>query len=66
MEEIGREEINQIYQKQAATAILNKEGELISKLAHEGLLSVRDAEVDLKRVINDIVNIETQRKELSR
>jgi hypothetical protein len=63
---VGTRELMDVYEKQAATALLNKEGELITKLAHEGMISQADAETDLKRVINDIVSIEKQRKELSR
>lgn len=63
---VGTQEILDVYEKQAATALLNKEGELISKLAHEGMITHEDAEIDLKRVINDIVSIEKQRKKLTR
>lgn len=51
-----------IYENQAAKMLLNKEAALISKLAHDGMITPYDSELELKRINRDLSNIETLRK----
>jgi hypothetical protein len=55
-------ELTGIYENQAAKMLLNKEASLISDLAHEGMMTPHDCEIELKRINVDLNNIEKLRK----
>lgn len=59
---IDASELTEIYENQAAKMLLNKEALLITKLAHDGMITLYDSELELKRINRDLNNIESLRK----
>ncbi len=66
MSQIEESELREIYKNQAANMLLNKEAVVITRLAHDGMITTYDSEVELKRINFDLNNIEQLRKEHTR